>query len=91
MITLEATKDGGWHRFLVRFSTEDQALAYIERKRGTVEVWEIEESEHAVPDQYERLLEVLHPTCEHGLSLSLCHGPGHYPSAEWERAQYGEW
>jgi hypothetical protein len=26
-----------------------------------------------------RLLDVLYPQCEHGLSLDLCAGPGHYP------------
>lgn len=26
------------------------------------------------------LMDFLSPTCEHGLSLSLCAGPGHYPA-----------
>lgn len=33
--------------------------------------------------------EFLHPTCEHGMSLSLCMGPMHFPSAEQERALWG--
>lgn len=34
---------------------------------------------------YEILMEMLSPTCEHGMSAQLCMGPQHYPSAEQER------
>lgn len=23
--------------------------------------------------------DIVFPTCEHGMSMSLCHGPNHYP------------
>lgn len=29
------------------------------------------------------------PTCEHGMSLQLCMGPDHFPSAEQERMLWG--
>jgi hypothetical protein len=32
-----------------------------------------------------RLLELLYPHCEHGLSADLCYGPNHYPTADQER------
>jgi hypothetical protein len=37
-----------------------------------------EHDEHPVPDGCAELLALLYPTCEHGLSASLCNGPGHY-------------
>lgn len=37
----------------------------------------------------EALADYFFPTCEHGMSLSLCMGPDHFPSAEQERALWG--
>jgi hypothetical protein len=32
--------------------------------------------------QFPRLFDLMHPTCEHGLSANLCYGPSHYCSDE---------
>lgn len=32
------------------------------------------------PEEFPETLDTLFPTCEHGLSESLCAGPGHYPA-----------
>jgi hypothetical protein len=37
------------------------------------------------------LADAVYPICEHGMSAQSCYGPGHFPSAEWERSHYGEW
>lgn len=61
---------------LVRFygpNAEDNALAFLERR----EAYAVEEIPIALA--YDRLLAVLFPECEHGLSLAMCAGPGHYP------------
>lgn len=63
--------------------SEAAALAFLRR----VTAWEI--GDYRVIDFVEdegtdpigaELLEFLSPTCEHGLSLMLCAGPGHYPA-----------
>ncbi len=62
---------------IVRFygpKAEDHALAFLARR----DAYEIEE----LPldyDLYPRLASALYPLCEHGMSLSLCAGPSHYP------------
>lgn len=83
------------HKYLVHFDTEDQALGYVDRLRATddalrptdgpwwtpVETFHIwsETEEYPIPLSAGRLLTLLYPTCEHGLSADLCAGPGHYP------------
>lgn len=64
--------------YLATFATEDQALAFIEHRGMTHAVCEVQ----AKPFSYAafpRLYDLLYPTCEHGLSASLCEGPQHYP------------
>jgi hypothetical protein len=39
-----------------------------------------EHPDYPIGDEHERLLDYLHPKCDHGLSASLCAGPGHYPA-----------
>lgn len=63
--------------YKVTFTDEDQAIAWMEAKSSTHAFHEVEES--PIPDEAVQLLEFLHPTCDHGLSASLCEGPGHYP------------
>lgn len=48
---------------------------------------DVEEGESGEPGPI--LMDYFFPTCEHGMSLSLCMGPDHFPSAEQERALWG--
>lgn len=63
--------------FIVRFLDQDQAIAWIEERKSTHAVTQIEGE--PIPETAERLLDYLYPSCEHGLSASLCVGPTHYP------------
>ena len=56
---------------------EAHAVAFIERKSSTCAFFEVEETE--IDLRFPLLLDKLYPSCEHGLSLNLCAGPGHYP------------
>lgn len=40
------------------------------------------------PSQF-RLMEYLHPTCEHGMSAELCMGPDHFMTREQEIQRFG--
>lgn len=70
--------------YLARFSTEAQAIDFMSVRGSTHAVTELEE--YPVPRSCEKLLDVLYPTCEHGLSADLCMGPNHYPTYDQERA-----
>ena len=61
----------------VTFTDEDQAIAWMRERSSTHAFHEIEEK--PLPDTAAKLLDFLYPTCDHGLSASLCAGPGHYP------------
>ncbi|AVD99370.1 hypothetical protein SEA_BILLNYE_198 [Streptomyces phage BillNye] len=77
MVTFEASADGGWHYFTVRFlggNLDARAANYV--KRNVHLVFLIDDDQL---DGHPLLQEALYPSCEHGLSLSLCAGPGHYP------------
>jgi hypothetical protein len=63
--------------YTARFPSEDAALTWIEERKSTHVFTELHDE--PVPDDAERLLDYLNPSCEHGLSASLCAGPGHYP------------
>lgn len=76
MITLEVHICDQRRSYLGRFSTEDQAIDFINRKKSTHAIHEVDG--FPVSDEHQRLLEVLHPTCEHGLSANLCMGSTHY-------------
>lgn len=62
---------------------EAGALAFLRRvtawETGDYRVVSEIEDDGAEPVG-EELMEFLSPTCEHGLSLTLCAGPGHYPA-----------
>ena len=83
MITLYINNYGGWdwtrqggQRAKVIFegpNADRMAADYIARKGYLV----IEEDQDLI--NYPLTAEALYPSCEHGLSLSLCAGPGHYP------------
>lgn len=65
-------------------AAEDNALAFIAR-RTDLTFFEAEGDEpHQVGDEFTRLLAVLYPTCEHGMSADLCMGPEHYGTAEMD-------
>jgi hypothetical protein len=64
--------------YKVTFATETQAIAFLERRTSTHAFWELEGG--SVPADWTKLLDFLYPTCEHGLSASLCYGPAHYAS-----------
>lgn len=71
------------HSFTVTFATEASAVDYVNRKRSYCAFWTRDDS---ALDEFGELLDVLYPTCEHGLSEILCMGPDHYPSNEQEMA-----
>ena len=73
-VTVEAHNCALRRSYNVTFSTEEQAVAYIAARQST-------HAFHCEADLtgLDALAEALYPTCEHGLSLQLCAGPGHYP------------
>ena len=78
-LRLTVYTEGGWHRFDAVFTgprADELAVAYIERYS--------KDRSFSVTDDFDDELfplttASLFPTCEHGLSESLCAGPGHYP------------
>lgn len=67
--------------YFVTFSTEAQALAYLTPRGATHASWPATEADaERVMDTWPLMADKLWPTCEHGLSASLCAGPGHYPA-----------
>jgi hypothetical protein len=77
MITLEVSANGGWNYFTARFigpNADAIAAEYIKRKGHLVIMCDDEQL-----DNYPLTYNALYPSCEHGLSLSLCAGPNHYP------------
>lgn len=74
------------------FSTEAQALAFLERKSAAGDYnWdEVPDvfwpGSGSVPSDWHKLLDFLYPMCEHGLSESNCYGPNHYMTAQQEEA-----
>lgn len=69
----------------VTFSTEAQALDYLTARQSTHAWSEIGEN-GSVPTTWTALLDYLYPTCEHGMSANLCHGPDHFMSRDQEMA-----
>ncbi len=63
--------------YRVTFATEDLATKYVAERTATHAFSEI--GNEPIADEFVKLIEMLHPTCEHGLSESLCAGPNHYP------------
>lgn len=72
--------------YLVTFSTDEQAAAFILSRYSTHVVRpETEADAELVMDTWPVTADLLWPTCEHGLSGSLCSGPNHFgePTDEW--------
>lgn len=82
MITLEVAICNQRRSYVAKFATEQQAISFIERKSSTHAFYEMD-----VPDSAAALLEVLYPTCPHGLSASNCYGPQHYYFDQEEQAR----
>jgi hypothetical protein len=62
--------------YLVEFAREQDAIEFIRRRESYCAIYEPEECD--IPRDFGRLLEVLYPTCPHGLSEDICYGPNHY-------------
>lgn len=60
------------------------AARFIEERSSTHAFCLWNEEEHT-DEEMPLTMAVLYPQCEHGLSLQLCYGPDHYPSAAQER------
>lgn len=75
-ITMEVHICADRRSYMVEFATEAQALEFIKRKWSTHSICEV--YEHPIDRAHLELLTLLYPQCEHGLSLDLCFGPGHY-------------
>lgn len=79
-IMLEAHDCAARKSTLVTFDTEQAAIDFIKARVST-------HAFHTVPeapidgDVHPLLLELLFPTCPHGLSEALCAGYGHYPGS----------
>jgi hypothetical protein len=76
MIKLEVHICEQRRSYYAEFTTEDQALEFIARKSRTHAFYETENSE--IKAEHKRLIELLYPTCIHGLSEWLCTGPMHF-------------
>ncbi len=85
MIVLEIHICDQRRSYRATFATEEQALSYVNARRSTHVVMEIEES--PIPVSATALLDLLYPTCAHGLSESNCYGPQHYYYDEEEQAR----
>lgn len=64
------------------------AANYISTHRHLV----IDANEDATEDwdAFPLTMAALFPLCEHQMDANLCHGPNHFPSADWERMQWGD-
>lgn len=60
------------------FCRDEDAAAFI-AARGATHAFTILNDEDDDLDAFPATLDVLFPSCEHGLSAWLCAGPGHYP------------
>ncbi|QIN94171.1 hypothetical protein PP459_gp062 [Streptomyces phage Wakanda] len=77
MVTLQVSSNGGWNYFTARFvgdNADAMAADYIKRKGYLVFMHDDDQLDDNPLTQ-----EALYPSCEHGLSASLCAGPNHYP------------
>lgn len=89
MIALEIHICDQRRSYVAKFSTEDQAVRFVQARQSThaiSEVAEMDKSAEPVPVEWTRLLDLLYPMCEHQMSLSSCYGPDHFMSADQERA-----
>jgi hypothetical protein len=67
------------HSYPVTFSTEEQAIKFVEDRSATHAF--TQHQDNPISNGWENLYELLYPTCDHGLSASLCADPiNHYPA-----------
>jgi hypothetical protein len=66
-------------------AAEQMAISYVKARWSTHAIYEIESN--PIDQQYTQLLDLLYPTCEHGLSQSNCYGSQHYYFDEEEQAR----
>lgn len=67
--------------YLVTFQgdqAERRALDFITRKQADSNHVVSELHDHPIHQVHALLIRHLYPQCQHGLSLDLCYGPGHY-------------
>jgi hypothetical protein len=72
--------------YYATFSTEAQALAFLEPRGWTHAYWPATDADTDLVEQnWPTLADRLWPICEHGLSLQLCSGPNHFgePYDDW--------
>jgi hypothetical protein len=69
-----ATSGSSWTATFDGPDAERWALAYVSARSSTHAF--SESRVNPVAARFAKLLDMLHPTCEHGLSLDLCAGPG---------------
>lgn len=69
-------------------AAEAAAVAYLQRQTAYVigKAYRVIGDAQVAEDVSHALAEFLYPTCEHGMSLQLCAGPDHFPTADQERA-----
>lgn len=83
---------GPWIQVTIADTPEADAAAAAFFKRATR--WEIGQENyhtHEIAEDSDQfgpaMTEEFFPMCEHQMSASLCMGPDHFPSREWEMAQ----
>lgn len=59
------------------FVREIDAISFINRFTDMNHAF-YEPQDSDIPESWATLLDILYPTCEHGLSASLCMGSNHY-------------
>lgn len=99
-LLLFATANGGRNYFRVIFAGRDDAHSdamaceYIDRNSGHMS-FDVEQREGHVDlvewDLFPKTFDRLFPTCEHGMSATLCMGPMHFPTHEQEMGLWGPW
>lgn len=78
-LRLTVYTQGGWHRFDAVFTGPNAdaiAVAFMDARKRTHSFSVSEDFDEEV---FPLTADSLFPTCEHGLSESLCAGPMHYP------------
>jgi hypothetical protein len=71
--------------YTARFATQDQAIDFIKSRSSTHAFFELQDE--PINESEVKLLDLLYPTCEHGLDQSNCYGPQHYYFDEEEQAR----
>jgi hypothetical protein len=83
------------HQYSATFVSDDVAAQFVSRKRNQVNVAFVAETAAIdpevapVPETWTKTLDVLYPTCHHGLSAELCmdpYGDNHWGTIEQELA-----